>query len=115
MRKNEMVDVIIENVESVNASILKVYGVSCGVGYDLFVTVKTKKTQILGFNAHAVRQSWACVGYLRPNNPYYRYTGSNDVYQSRVIEYWRNGGGFREFLGRMSKDALQVIFNEITA
>lgn len=115
MIKNEMIDVIIENVESVNASIVRVYGVSCGVGYDLFVTVQTKKCMILDFDAHAVRQSWAGVGYLRPNNPYYKYTGSNDVYQSRVIEYWRNGGGFREFLGRMNKDALQVIFNEIIA
>lgn len=108
MTKKEMIQEIIEAVEMVDCSILRVYGVPMGVGYDLAVKLETK-TDIIRLDAHATRPSWAAMGHLRPNNPYYKYTGSCDYYQEDVIKYWEHKKEYalEEYFSRMKKDQLK--------
>jgi len=109
MKKSEIIERIIKEVESVSCYIVRVYGVSCGVGYDMNATIRFKNGYLMMPAVHALHQSWACLGHLRPNNPHYQYTGSCDVYQSRVIEYWEKRNGFKELLTRLDKERLEYI------
>lgn len=114
MKKSKMIESILSvkhNPE--HAYISRVYGVTCGVGYDIDVTVIFQGVFTLDIEAHASRQGWAYPEHLRPNNPYYKYTGSNDVYQEEVIKYWMNGSGFKSYLNGLKKDKLEVIYNYV--
>ena len=113
MTKQKMIESILPKVKETSCYIVRTYGVPMGVGYDLNINVKMADFEI-DFEGHATRQSWASHGHLRPNNPEYQYTGSNDVYKGRVREYWSHKeGGFREFLSRMTKDQLEFYYYQI--
>ena len=45
------------------------------------------------------------VGHLRPENPYYLYSGSCDRYRERVINYWEFNfkDALREYYMRFTK------------
>ena len=114
MKKSEMINEILSvNPKCVNTYITRVYGVSCGVGYDIEATIEFKGGFVLPIKAHASRQGWAYPNHLRPNNPYYKYTGKNDVYQEKVINYWMNGAGFEGYLNEFKKKTLEVIYNYV--
>ncbi len=114
MKKSEMIEAILSvKPECTNAYIVRVYGVTCGVGYDIDAIIEFKGGFVLPIKAHSSRQGWAYPEHLRPNNPYYRYTGKNDVYQEKVINYWMNGSGFESYLNRLNKDNLEVIYNYV--
>ena len=106
MKKDEIVAVVVDAVDAIDAKIVRTYGIACGVGYDLSVIVTLKNTGVYKLDAHAMRASWAGIGFLRPNNPPYKYTGICDHYRERVISYWMNGYGFPEYLGRMKKNEI---------
>jgi len=106
MKKSEVIEKIIENVKEISCYIVRIYGVSCGVGYDMNVELTFKNGLTEHQDVHAIRQSWACFGHLRPNNPRYQYTGNCDYYQEKVIKYWENGNGFKELITRMNKEEL---------
>ncbi len=55
MKKIDLRNEIIEMTNSVDCNILKVYGVSCGVGYDLIVNVSFKNGGFRQLKAHATR------------------------------------------------------------
>ena len=113
MKKIEIIEKIVERVEEIDIGIVRVYGVSHGVGYDMTGYVYFDNGKSMLVEAHAVRASWACLGHLRPDNPYYKYTGSNDVYQDDVIKYWKEKHGFREYLGRWLKPELVDLYGEL--
>ncbi len=116
MLNKDLVNNIVLQLEVTQVTILRTYGVSCGVGYDIAVTVKNKRTNNLFIlEVHAVRQSWACVGYLRPDNPQYKYTGSNDVYKDAVHIYWYNDNkqALKEYYNRFTKKELDTIYNKL--
>ena len=104
---------ILDLVTVTKCEIVKVYGVAMGVGYDLDVFVEFDKG-FQYFPAHAGRQSWAMPEHLRPDNPYYKYTGSNDVYQGLVKGYWADkNSGLKELLSRLPKDELEEYYHTI--
>jgi hypothetical protein len=113
MSKKELREKILENVETVDCSIVKVYGVTIGVGYDLNARVTFKNGYVLPIKAHALRQSWACVGHLREYQGQFKvYTGSNDIYREQVIAYWENKDGLNEWLERLNKESHLVILKK---
>lgn len=106
MTKKQLIEKIKENVTVTNVELNKVYGVSNGVGYDL--TIEINNNQYL--KAHALRQSWACIGHLRPNQvEFKKYTGSNDIYRENVKAYWLDADqeALEEYFMRMRKSTLQ--------
>lgn len=107
MLKKDLVKGLVKAVTKVDATIVRVYGVSHGVGYDLNVVVNFEKGITKSFEAHAGPKSWTMPGHLRPNNSFYEYTGSNDVYRERVIEYWEHGDGLEEYYGHFLKKELK--------
>ena len=110
--KKDLVNAIVEKVESVDCDIVRIYGVTMGVGYDLDITIKLKGTSMeLYIPAHASPKSWASYGHLRPNNPYYKYTGRNDVYRARVIDYWEKKHGLENLLNRFNMTDLRYILD----
>ena len=115
MRKSEMIDSILSLEPKVlNCDIRRVYGVSCGVGYDLNITVHFNVTGEVKFiAAHANNHGWAYPSHLRPNNPPYKYTGSCDRYRERVINAWVNGFAFESYLNKLSKNELQSFYDEV--
>ena len=113
MLKKEMVKELVEKVKITRCTVQRVYGVSFGVGYDLNVLVEFKNGKRKHLDAHATRASWDSPGHLRPNNPEYKYTGSNDVYQEQVIYHWEKKHGFKWYLERLKKLELQYIYNQI--
>lgn len=103
MTKKDLVLQLVNNYEVQNCVIRRVYGVSCGVGYDLDITVMNNKTgEITMIEAHANNHGWYYPSHLRPNNPPYKYTGSCDRYQDRVLSAWIDNG----------VNALMCYFNE---
>lgn len=114
MRKQDMIDSILSvNPKCEYAYITRVYGVACGVGYDINTTIEFNGGFILDIEAHANNHGWCYPNHLRPNNPYYKYTGKNDVYQEKVIRYWQNGLGFESYLNTLKKKELEVIYNYV--
>ena len=117
MKKELLVNKILENVKEVDCVICKVYGVTYGVGYDLIVNVEFINTLTITIKAHATNKSWSLWGHLRPNNPYYKYTGSNDVYQNRVIHHYENTNykynGYYELLNRLTNKQLLETIKEL--
>jgi hypothetical protein len=114
MKKSQMIELITKEVEKIDCYIVKIYGVSWGVGYDLDIDITFKGGRKFPMQSHALSQSWALIGHLRPNNPYYKYTGSNDVYRNKVTHYWQIGNGFAEYLGRLKKTELEVWLKVMT-
>ena len=115
MTKKEMIESILQEVKSVKCSVIRVYGLSNGVGYDLIASIDFEKKTI-EVDAHALRTGWAYPKHLRPNNPYYKYTGSNDVYQSQVVNFWEKKTGYTGFEGYLSelkKNDLQALYHEV--
>ena len=114
MTKNEMVKSLIDGATVKGCEVVKVYGVGCGVGYDLDVAVVLQGHRIV-LKAHAGRQGWAYPEHLRPNNPSYKYTGSNDVYQFDVISYWKDTpeDALNEYFSNMKKYELQAFIDEM--
>ena len=102
MTKEQMINEILKDLKVDTAEILRVYGVCCGVGYDLQVILNTGEV----LEAHALRTSWGVPGHLRPNNPQYQYSGKCDRYQSEVIRFWKSGYGLKEYLLRLTKKEL---------
>ena len=123
MTKQKMIEAIMEKVSNVTCIIGRVYGVSSGVGYDLTARIDFDQTDnenpaalvLLVVEAHALRQTWAAPGHLRPNNPRYKYSGSCDHYQNRVLSYWESPGnpGFEEYLTRLKKDDITALYDEV--
>lgn len=114
MRKSEMIDSILSLVNKVeNCEIRRVYGVSCGVGYDLDITISFNTGEVKMIEAHANNHGWYYPSHLRPNNPPYKYTGSCDRYQSRVISAWVNGLSFEYYLNKLNKNELQALYDEV--
>ena len=113
MTKQKMIENILPKVKETSCYIVRTYGVSMGVGYDLNINVEMADFEI-DFEAHATRQSWALLGHLRPNNPEYQYSGSCDYYKQDVCEYWEDKNkGLKEFLSRLTKDQLKYYYNKI--
>jgi len=112
MKKADMREAILKELVSSNAGILRVYGVSFGVGYDLVIDLEFKNVD-MNIHAHATNKSWALPGYLRPDNPQYKYTGSNDRYQYRVINYWKTKDALDEYLSRFQKPELEEFYNKV--
>lgn len=109
MKKIEIVDSIVSKVDHAHCFITRIYGVGCGVGYDLDINLFLKTNgAIVSILAHATRASWASVGHLRPDNPYYLYSGSCDRYRERVINYWEHNfkDALREYYMRFTKPEL---------
>ena len=98
VRKEQIIEEILKNIKVENANIVRVYGVPCGVGYDMYVILNTGEV----LETHALRQSWALEGHLRPNNPSYKYTGRCDNYQEEIISYWTSGLGLKDYLKRLT-------------
>lgn len=114
MKKSEMIEAILKaSPRCQSVYIVRVYGVSCGVGYDISTTFMFEGGHILDIEAHASHHGWAYPNHLRPNNPYYKYTGKNDRYQERVINFWKNGLGFESYLNELKKKELEVIYNYV--
>jgi hypothetical protein len=107
MDKKELVLQLTSMYEVKNCVVRRVYGVSCGVGYDLDVTVMNNQTgEISMIEAHANNHGWFYPNHLRPNNPFYKYTGSCDRYQSRVINAWLQPHALECYYNEFKKDAL---------
>ena len=114
--KRDIIKDCMELVVGIDCRVDRVYGVSHGVGYDLTVKLIVDGYKAQYIHAHALKDSWCVPSHLRPNNPPYKYTGSNDVYQNDVIEYWErmktsNDGkqysnGFVGYLEYLKKDDL---------
>ena len=114
MKKQAIIDDLMQNLEVKDVTILRIYGVTYGVGYDLNVTVEHTKTgEIKILKAHALKSSWALPGHLRPNNRQLEYKGSNNPYKyvDTVSHYWMIKDGLLEYLERFKKDAL-IAFKE---
>lgn len=112
MKKLDMCNDIINNIKEVECNIVKVYGVACGVGYDLDIFVTFKNNQKRYIKSHALRQSWACIGHLKTNQyEFYKYTGSNDVYRQQVINFWEKNYKYamQEYFMRYKKYVLETI------
>ena len=115
MKKSEIKNEIMELIkEGTTARIDRVFGVSNGVGYDLTPFIETKNGVKISLDVHALRTGWAYPKHLRPNNPDYKYTGSNDIYQDKVIGLWNyKNGGFSQYLDELKKAELLDFLKEI--
>jgi hypothetical protein len=116
MKKSEMVREILNQVDTTHCYIVKVYGTFSGVGYDLDIHLSFKGGQKIEISAHAGSKSWDCTGHLRPQQVDFEvYSGSYDIYRSKVINYWENGYGFEGYLERLKKHELEqwmeMLFN----
>lgn len=112
MKKSELILKLSSNYEVKNCMIRRVYGVSCGVGYDLDVLVMNKITgEVTMIEVHANNHGWYYPNHLRPNNPPYKYTGSCDRYQSRVISAWMdNPNALEYYFDGFKKTELQALY-----
>jgi hypothetical protein len=107
MKKVEMVEKLVSTLQVKSCEIARVYGVACGVGYDLNVSVMNNTTgEIKVIKAHANNHGWCYPSHLRTNNPFYKYTGSCDRYQSRVINAWLQPHALECYYNEFKKDAL---------
>lgn len=98
MKRKELVLALSSMYEVKNCVIRRVYGVSNGVGYDLDVMVMNINTgEVTLIQAHANNHGWFYPSHLRPNNPPYKYTGTCDRYQSRVISAWMDNPNAMEY------------------
>ena len=106
MKKAEIIETILEKVETVKTDIIRVYGVPMGVGYDLDVYITFKDGQRKYLEAHATNKGWAVGGHLRPNQFIFNeYKGSNAPmrYAEDVTRYWNEKHGLKEYLSRFKK------------
>ena len=109
MKKAQLVDAIIEKIDTVACNIVRVYGVPMGVGYDLLVTIEKTNGEVELLEAHASNKAWAVGGHLRPNQVRFDdYKGSNAPmkYADSVRRYWESKDGLREYYERYTKNAL---------
>lgn len=105
--KDLMVKALKNALEVKACNVVKVYGVISGVGYDLDVVIENRVTgEIKVIEAHANNHGWFYPSHLRPNNPYYKYTGSCDRYQSRVIIAWYENHALQCYYENFTKDEL---------
>lgn len=113
MLKSEMIQEFINEVKEVKCQIVKVYGVSHGVGYDMNIKVLFKNGDSTILEAHALRQSWACLNHLRSNQDEFKlYTGSNDIYRDEVVNYWekKSASALSQYFNRFRKgDLINVL------
>ena len=111
MFKRDLIEEILQGIKKIDCYIIKVYGVSWGVGYDLNVLLTLNNNKTHHLDAHALPKSWACIGHLRDNQTvFYNYTGRNDVYRDYVINYWTSKQGLEEYLQRFKKcDLIQFM------
>lgn len=116
MKKQEIIQEIVEQVSVTSTRIVRVYGVSNGIGYDLDFKATFKNGFAKEFEAHCYRSSWDCIGHLKPNQRVFNaYKGSDNEplrYERDVMNYWQ-GKGFRHFLERHSKDELNDLYNQV--
>lgn len=110
MKKQQMIEMLVSRYEVKNCNIRRVYGVSCGVGYDLDVLVMNIETGELHIiKAHANNHGWYYPSHQRPNNPPYKYSGSCDRYQSRVVDSWMNNKyALESYFGEFKKIGLEA-------
>ena len=120
MKKSDIIDMLLDGVRKIEADVIRVYGVSCGVGYDLNITVYFKEDpsryiKPIHIKAHAGPRTWCAPNHLRPNNGYYQYSGHSDRYQSAVRDYWEreSHAGLRGYLGYFKKDQLIYFYETI--
>lgn len=110
MQKAEMVNEIEQYIETIDCEVIRTYGVTHGVGYDLHITLN----DAIRLNAHATNVSWDLVGHRKADNDYCQYTGKNDVYKEAVIDYWVSGEAIQYYLERLTKDQLFEIMLAVT-
>ena len=116
MKKAQLIETILEKVKTVDAQIIRVYGVPMGVGYDLGVMVTFKDGQSRYLEAHASNKAWAVGGHLRPNQFMFdEYKGSNAPlrYAESVRSYWNKKHGLKEYLSRFKKVDLVEYLEEL--
>jgi hypothetical protein len=114
MKKEESVKKLVDEVEKVDCSIIRVYGVTCGVGYDLDVLITFKNGYRKWIDAHASPRSWCGPGHLRDSQySFYNYTGKNDRYRERVTNYWTSKNGFIGYLCYFKKPELKEMIEEV--
>jgi hypothetical protein len=112
MKKQELIETILAKVEEVDCSIIRIYGVPFGVGFDLDITITTNDWKQYYLPAHAVPRTWAMPGHLRSHQRHqYDYKGQGDVgyYEEKVIEYWESKRALGEYLARLSKPELEEL------
>lgn len=115
MKKQEIGEIILGEVIKIDANIVKVYGVGCGVGYDLDIVITFKSGYQKEIDAHAGPKSWGVPGHLRDRQySFYNYTGKNDCYRERVIHYWCYDVGFETYLSYLTKNELESLLKEAT-
>lgn len=109
MTKAMLVEAITKEVKVSNVEIVKVYGVTCGVGYDMLL-----HTNFMTYKARAYRQSWDLTGHHRENErDFNTYKGSdNDPlrYEEAINKYYTEEDGFKHYLSRFSKIMLQATY-----
>jgi hypothetical protein len=122
IKKSDIIDMIKAEVSKVECDIVKIYGVSCGVGYDLDIDVyfKIDLKQYRGplkIKAHAGPRTWCMPGHLRPNNRYYEYKGRSDRYQEVVRKYWQEPkkyDGLAGYLDYMTKKDIMILYHSLS-
>ena len=106
MTKEKIIESIISRVKVEALSVVRVYGLPMGVGYDMLLFLNNGEI----IDLHAGPRSWDMPGHLK-STPY----GSNtykgtDSYPGRYIEriqkYFKEGEGFKNYLRRFKKDEL---------
>ena len=116
MEKEELVKKLINEVEKVDCAIIRVYGVVCGVGYDLNIVITFKNGYQKTIEAHAGPKSWCSPGHLRDRQySFYNYTGKNDCYRQKVIDYWTSKNGFISYLHYFKKPELEKMIEKINS
>ena len=112
MKKQELIEMTIAKVEEVECSIVRVYGVTFGVGFDLDITITTNDWKQHYLPAHAGPKAWA-MPYHQRSRQYHQYDykgrGDVDYYEKKVIEYWESKRALGEYLSRLSKPALEEL------
>lgn len=112
MLKKDYVKAIVSKIDVEDVVFKNTYGLPMGVGYDMFIMVRVNG-EIHELKAHAMSQSWALVGHLRPNLDGKKYTGSNDHYKPAILQYWLSPTkrALKEYFSRFTKKELVKLYD----
>ena len=109
MKKDEIVKNLVNVLKVESVVIAKIYGVTCGIGYDLDIKVSNTLTGEVKFiKAHASNKSWDCLEWLHPNRAFNTYKGGNNPYRfvDSVTRYWMDGCALENYYMRYNKASL---------
>ena len=110
--KKELIEKVLKQVKNVDCNIVKVYGVPCGIGYDMIVKVELSDGRIKYLETHAGPRSWTMPDHLRKDQiEYDNYKGKNPplFYADVVKRFWSDKQGLKEYLQRFKKETLITI------